>query len=136
MQRKNISSGSPYESVAGYSRAVRLGQFVYVAGTTASDSEGKVHGIGNIYFQTKYVFQKIEAALKQADSELDDIVRTRMFVTDISTASEVMRAHNEIFHDIRPAATLVQVSAFVSKEMLIEIEVDAVIKKKMDGSDF
>lgn len=127
MQRTNISSGSPYEALAGYSRAVRVGQFVFVAGTTASDSEGKVHGVGDAYLQTKYVLEKIETALKQAGSGIKDVVRTRMFVTDISFTKEVSRAHNDFFHDIRPAATMVQISALVSKEMLIEIEVDAVI---------
>jgi len=127
MERSNISSGSPWEGRAGYSRAVRLGQFVYVAGTTASDAEGKVHGVGDPYAQTKYVLEKIETALKQAGSGVKDVVRTRMFVTDISQTPEISRAHFEFFHDVRPAATMVQVSGLVSKEMLIEIEADAVI---------
>jgi len=127
MQRKNVSSGTPWEERAGYSRAVRLGQFVFVAGTTASDSEGKVHGVGDAYQQTKYVLEKIETALKQAGSGIKDVVRTRMFVTDISQTSEISRAHHEFFHDVRPAATMIQISGLVSKEMLIEIEVDAVI---------
>jgi enamine deaminase RidA (YjgF/YER057c/UK114 family) len=127
MPRRNISSGSPYEALAGYSRAVRVGQNVFVAGTTASDTEGKVHGVGDAYLQTKYILEKIEVALKQAGSSMNDVVRTRMFVTDISQSMEVSKAHNEFFHDIRPAATMVQVNALVSKEMLIEVEVDAII---------
>jgi enamine deaminase RidA (YjgF/YER057c/UK114 family) len=127
MQRKNVSSGTPWEERAGYSRAVRLGQFVFVAGTTAADSEGKVHGVGDAYQQTKYVLEKIETALKQAGSGIQDVVRTRMFVTDISLTPEISRAHYEFFHDVRPAATIVQISGLVSKEMLIEIEVDAVV---------
>lgn len=127
MQRTNISSGSPWESVAGYSRAVRVGQLVFVAGTTASDSEGKVHGIGDAYVQTKYILEKIEGSLKQAGSSIKDVVRTRMFVTDVSLIEEVSRAHYEFFHDVKPAATMIQVSSLVSKEMLIEMEVDAVV---------
>ena len=127
MQRSNISSGSPWEDRAGYSRAVRLGQFVFVAGTTASDSDGKVHGVGDAYTQTKYILEKIETALKQAGARIEDVVRTRMFVTDISLTPEFSRAHYEFFHNVRPAATMVQVSGLVSKEMLIEIEVDALI---------
>jgi len=131
MQRTNISSGSPWESKAGYSRAVRIGQFVFVAGTTASDSEGKVHGIGDAYLQTKYILEKIETSLKQAGSSMKDVVRTRTFLTDISLTENVSKAHHEFFSDVRPAATMVQISGLVSKEMLVEIEVDAVISSEV-----
>jgi len=127
MQRNNISSGSPYEAMVGYSRAVRVGMQLYVAGTTASDSEGKVHGVGDAYLQTKYVIEKIQAALKQAGSGLKDVVRTRIFVTDISLFPEVARAHREFFQEVRPVTTMVQVTALVSREMLVEIEVDALV---------
>ena len=116
--------------MTGYSRAVRIGQLVFVAGTTASDTEGKVVGKGDAYLQTKYIFDKIGLVLKRAGSGFEDVVRTRMFVTDISLFEEVSRAHNEYFHSIKPVATLVQVSALVSKEMLVEIEVDAVVSDK------
>jgi reactive intermediate/imine deaminase len=127
MQRTNISSGTPWEAIAGYSRAVRVGQFVFVAGTTAADTEGNVHGAGDAYAQTKYVLNKIEAALKQAGASMKDVVRTRMFVTDISLSKEVSRAHNEYFHETRPAATMVEITALQAKDMLIEIEVDAIV---------
>jgi len=129
MQRTNISSGTPWEAVAGYSRAVRIGQFIFVAGTVAADSEGKVQGGNDAYLQTKYILEKIETALNQAGASMNDVVRTRMFVTDISLFREISRAHHEYFHDVRPAATMVQVSALQSKEMLVEIEVDAVDSK-------
>jgi enamine deaminase RidA (YjgF/YER057c/UK114 family) len=126
-RRQNISSGTPWESKAGYSRAVRVGNLVFVAGTTSADSEGKIIGMGDPYAQARYILNKIERALKEAGATLNDVVRTRMFVTDISRFQEVARAHDEVFHDIRPAATLIEVSALQSKDMLIEIEVDAVI---------
>ena len=128
IQRQNISSGTPWESKAGYSRAVKIGNLVFVAGTTAADSEGRVIAAGDPYQQVKYVFNKIESALKQAGASLEDVVRTRMFVTDIKFFPEVARAHDEFFHNIRPAATLVEISALQLKEMLVEIEVDAVLR--------
>ena len=127
MERTNFSSGTPWETIAGYSRAVRIGQFVYVAGTTAADQEGNVHGIVDAYEQAKYVLNKIENSLKEAGASMKDVVRTRMFVTDISLSKEVSRAHNEYFHDVRPAATMVEIKALQTKDMLIEIEVDAVV---------
>ena len=126
MQRTNISSGTPWESLAGYSRAVRIGQFVFVAGTTAADAEGKVFGAGDAYAQTKYVLNKIETALKQAGAGMKDVVRVRMFVTDMALSKEVSRAHHEYFHEIRPAATMVEIKGLQTKDMIIEIEVDAV----------
>jgi enamine deaminase RidA (YjgF/YER057c/UK114 family) len=127
MQRTNISSGTPWEAMAGYSRAVRIGQFVYVAGTTASDTEGKVQGVGDAYAQAKFILNKIETGLKEAGATMKDVVRTRMFVTDISLSKEVSRAHHEYFHDVRPAATMVEIKALQTKDMLVEIEVDAVL---------
>ena len=106
-----------------------MGQFVFVAGTTAADSEGKVFGAGDAYAQTKYVLNKIETALKQAGASMRDVVRVRMFVTDISLSKEVSRAHHEYFHDIRPAATMVEIRALQTKDMIIEIEVDAILSE-------
>jgi enamine deaminase RidA (YjgF/YER057c/UK114 family) len=127
MERRNISSGTPWESIAGYSRAVRIGQFVYVAGTTAADTEGNVHGVGDAYAQTKYILNKIENSLKEAGATMKDVVRTRMFVTDISLSKEVSRAQHEYFDTVRPAATMVEIQALQTKDMVVEIEVDAVI---------
>jgi enamine deaminase RidA (YjgF/YER057c/UK114 family) len=131
-ERLNVSSGTPWESIAGYSRAVRIGQLVFVSGTTPADTDGRVQGVGNAYAQTKYVLEKIENALKQTGASISDVVRTRMFVIDISLSSEISKAHNEFFHDVRPAATMVQVSALQSKGMLVEIEADAVIRTLSD----
>jgi enamine deaminase RidA (YjgF/YER057c/UK114 family) len=124
--RKNISSGSPWEDVVGYSRAVRIGNVVEVAGTTAMDGDQLV-GLGSIYIQTKYIFQKIEKALVEAGASLNDVVRTRMFVTDISKWEEIGKAHGEIFATIKPASTMVEVSALIDDRLLIEIEVTAII---------
>ena len=124
--RQLISSGSPWEDVVGYSRAVRIGNVVEVAGTTAMDGDQLV-GLGSIYIQTKYIFQKIEKALAEAGASLNDVVRTRMFVTDISKWEEVGKAHGEIFAGIKPASTMVEVSALIDDRLLIEIEVTAVI---------
>lgn len=126
-KRQNISSGTPWESFAGYSRAVRVGNGVYVSGTTASDEQGNVMGVGDPHAQTVYILQKIERALTEAGATLKDVVRTRMFVTDISRWQEVARAHAEFFGGIRPAATMVQVAKLIDDDHLVEIEVDAVI---------
>jgi enamine deaminase RidA (YjgF/YER057c/UK114 family) len=124
--RQLISSGSPWEDVVGYSRAVRIGNVVEVAGTTAMDGDQLV-GLGSVYIQTKYIFQKIEKALAEAGASLNDVVRTRMFVTDISKWEEIGKAHGEIFAAIKPASTMVEVSALIDDRLLIEIEVTAVI---------
>ena len=127
MKRQLVSSGTNWEKSYGYSRAVRLGDTVYVAGTTAVDESGRVVGEGDPYAQAKFVYQKIGKALAEAGASLNDVVRVRTFVTDISRWTEVGRAQGEVFADIRPAATLVQVSALVDSRLLVEIEVDAVI---------
>ena len=127
MKRQLVSSGTNWEKSYGYSRAVRLGDTVYVAGTTAVDESARVVGEGDPYAQAKFVYQKIGKALAEAGASLNDVVRVRTFVTDISRWTEVGRAQGEVFADIRPAATLVQVSALVDSRLLVEIEVDAVI---------
>ena len=126
LKRQKISTGTKWEKYAGYSRAVKAGSQVFVAGTTAVDEGGKIIGKGDIYLQTKYIFQKIELALNECNSGLEDIVRTRMYVTDIKIWEEAARAHGEIFAEIRPVSTLVEVSSLVDPDLLIEIEAEAV----------
>ena len=125
--RNNIPSGAPWESVVGYSRAVRIGSHVWVSGTTATDENGNVVGVGDAAAQTRYVLQKIERALKDAGASLHDVVRTRMFVRDIGQWEAIGRVHGEYFSDIRPAATMVEVSKLIDADHLIEIEVDAFV---------
>ncbi|MDQ6800969.1 MAG: RidA family protein [Acidobacteriota bacterium] len=126
MKRTLISSGTIWEQKYGYSRAVRVGDLVVVAGTTAVDESGAVIGDGSPYAQARFIFQKIERALREAGASLSDVVRVRTFVVDITRWEEVARAQGEVFASIRPAATLVQVSALVDPRLLVEIEVDAV----------
>ena len=126
--RKRVSSGSVWETRIGYSRALRAGPHVWVAGTTAYDELGNLVGPGDAYAQAVFIFRKIERALLQAGASLDDVVRTRMFLTDISRQADVGRAHAEFFRDIRPVASMIGIPALVEPAMLVEIEVDAYVE--------
>lgn len=126
-KRINISSGAKWEDIVGYSRAVRIGNVIEVAGTTAVDEEGNIIGANNPYEQTRFALAKIEKALQAAGASMKDVVRTRMFVTDISKWEEVGSAHGEFFREIKPAASMIEVKGLINPELLVEIEVTAVI---------
>jgi enamine deaminase RidA (YjgF/YER057c/UK114 family) len=127
MNRVNVSSGTPWENSVGYSRAVRVGDLVYVSGTTASEEDGTTAAVGDAFAQARFILKKIETALQEAGAELSDVVRTRMFVTDISRWREIGLAHAEVFGSIRPAATMVEVQRLVNPDHLVEIEAEAVV---------
>lgn len=126
-KRNNISSGSPWEASIGYSRAVRVGNRVYVSGTAAVDADGKTVGPGDGYEQTRFILQKIGKALAQAGASFEDVVRTRIFITDFTHEDGVGRAHGEVFKDIRPATSMIQIAGLIRPDMVVEIEMDAVI---------
>jgi enamine deaminase RidA (YjgF/YER057c/UK114 family) len=132
VERKNIGSGTRWEKTVGYSRAVRVGNVMAIAGTTAVDVQGKVIGPGDPYAQTIAALRKIEAALEEGGASLRDVVRTRMFVVNIEDWEQIGRAHGEFFGTICPAATMVEVSRLISPELLVEIEADAVVMKEQD----
>lgn len=127
MERKNVGSGRPWEEIVGYSRVVRVGQFVYVTGTTATDEQGNVVGAGDPQSQTRKVLENVDWALEQVGARRDHVVRTRIYVKHISDWERIGRVHREWFGDIRPATTMVEVSQLINPDMLVEIEVDAVI---------